>query len=120
VVDASAVFAAPNSTVEDKGIGGKLKGLFGGKEDGKKDNTTEAVDNKKEEKGKDVVRKLVVNYEYGLGGPLTREDKWASRKALGKIGKEAARVKAILSANADASVGVSSCLPLYATASSHS
>lgn len=65
--------------MEDKGIGGKLKGLFGGKEDGKKDNATEVVDSKKEEKNQDIVKKLVVNYKYGPGGPLTREEKWASR-----------------------------------------
>lgn len=79
VIDASAVFAAPNSTVEDKGIGGKLKGLFGGKEDGKKDNATEVVDSKEEEKNKDIVKKLVVNYKYGPGRLLTREEKWASQ-----------------------------------------
>jgi hypoxia up-regulated 1 len=48
---------------------------------------------------------LVAEFEAKLGRPMEDGDD-ETFKALGKIGKEAARVKAILSANADAAVGV--------------
>lgn len=60
---------------------------------------------------------LVKEFEAKLGRPMEEGDD-ETFKALGKIGKEAARVKAILSANADASVGVRSPhLPPHVTAS---
>lgn len=80
VVDALAVFAAPNTTAEDKGLGGKLKGFFGAKEDGKKDaNETETAGVAKDEVKKDVVKKLGLEYSYPKQGPLTKEQKWTSR-----------------------------------------
>jgi hypothetical protein len=85
VLEASAVFPAPNVTVEDKGLGGKLKGFFGGKDDTKKEaNETEAAAAvaaalAKDEVKKDIVKKLGLEFSYPAVGPLTREQKWASR-----------------------------------------
>lgn len=52
-----------------------------------------------------IKRMLVNEFEAKLGKPM-EEGGDETFKALGKMGKEAARVKAILSANADAAVGV--------------
>lgn len=91
VVEASVLFVAPNITAgadeEKGGLGGKLKGFFGGKDaaassDGKKDaNETEtAATVVKDEVKKDIIKKLGLEYSYsGAVAPLTREQKWTSR-----------------------------------------
>lgn len=84
VVEATAVFPAPNVTAEDKGLGGKLKGFFGAKDDAKKDvneteATADAVAAAKDEVKKDIIKKLGLDFTYGAVAPLTREQKWTSR-----------------------------------------